>query len=260
MTTETQWIDAPESLGGTLLLSGVLKLAHDRLGKKYNVIRRAASAGMLAGHPAIEKIDYLPKGAPVLTVDRAEAGGASRAFQRLAKLFGLELPAPETLYLPMDGVSDDLVASMIPWQAKNVAIAPDSASPGKMMARSKWGEVAKALGDSGALVVQLGQGGAEKVKYAYSLAGVTTPQEAVLLLKRMDLLITSDNFLMHAAHMTGTPVISLWGSAAATMHGYAEHQAITAAEGTGGMDSIAAGEIVDRALKTLGAGRTDIKK
>lgn len=250
MTTETQWIDAPESLGGTLLLSGVLKLVHDRLGKKYNVIRRPAAAGMLAGHPAIEKIDYLPKGAPVLTVGRAEEGGACRSFQRLAELFGLELPAPETLYLPMDGVSDDRLAAMVPWQAKNVAIAPDSSSPGKMMSRSKWGEVAKALGDSGALVVQLGQGGAEKVKHAYSLAGVTSPKEALLLLKRMDLLITSDNFLMHAAHMTGTPAISLWGPTAAAVHGYAEHQAIT--EQTGSMDGIAASEIVDMALKTLG--------
>lgn len=226
MSTETQWIDPRDGLGGALLLSGVIKLAHDRLGKKYNIIRRAAYTDLLAGHPGIDRIDYLPKGAPVLTVPVSPPV----TFQALAKMFGLELPVPETPYLPMDGVSDALLASVIPWQAKNVAIAPDSSSPHKMTGRSEWGQVAKALSDSGALVVQLGKGGAEKVKHAYSLAGVTTPKEAIALLKRMDLLITSDDFLLHAARLTGTPAISC-------------------------PVSIATGEIVDRALKTIGLGQ-----
>ncbi len=274
MSTETQWIDMPGGLGDALLLSGIIKLAHDRLGKKYNVIRRTISAEMLAGHPGIERIDYLQKGAPVMTVAGMDEESHPRAFQRLAKMFGLELPAPETLYLPLDGISDAMPASLIPWRTKNVAIAPDSASPRKMMSRSKWDQVAKALGDSGALVVQFGKGGAEKVKHAYSLAGITTPKEAVMLLKRMDLLITSDNFLMHAAHMTGTPTISLWGSADAALNGYPEHQKITAVlrheptnsearpgaglsspEQSSCMDNIDTNEIVDRALKSLASGR-----
>ena len=138
------------------------------------------------------------------------------------------------------------------------------------MSRDKWEQVAKALSDSGALVVQFGKGGSEKVKYAYSLAGVTTPKEAIMLLKRMDLLITADNYLMHAAHMTGTPTISLWGPTDAEVFGYPEHQNITVPrphvsgkcraglylskcpETTPCIEAFNADEVAERALKTLG--------
>ena len=231
MSTEIKWIEPIGGLGDALMLSSVIKLAHDRLGAKYNMVRRTRYAEIFAGHPAIDRVDYLPKGARVQPVtywhcDEMDNGTVPRAFQMLAKMFGLELPVPETMYLPMDGVSDGQLAVVIPWRAKNVAIAPDSTSPRKMMAKDKWGQVAKALSDRGALAVQFGENGAEKVKYAYSLAGVTTPKEAIMLLKRMDLLITSDNFLMHAAHLTGTPVISLWGPTEASGYGYPEQQKI----------------------------------
>ncbi|HNW42905.1 MAG TPA: glycosyltransferase family 9 protein [Elusimicrobiales bacterium] len=274
MATEPQWIDPTGGLGDVLLLSGVLKLVHDRTGKKYNMIRRTSFTEMLAGHPAIDRIDYLPAGAPVMPVkyglsEEVQTGG-TRAFQMLAKMFGLELPAPETLYLPMDGVSDTLLADMIPWREKNVAIVPDSTAPKKMMPAAKWEKVAKALADSGALVVQFGKKGSEKIKYSYSLAGVTTPKEAILLLKRMDLLITPDSFLMHAAHMTGTPAISLWGPTEADIYGYPDQQrlVVPCQHGPGKcrvadffgkcsapahcMDKIDTDEIVARALKLLG--------
>jgi ADP-heptose:LPS heptosyltransferase len=277
MSTEMQWIDPIGGLGDVLLFSGVIKLAHDRLGKKYNMIRRTSFTDMLAGHPGIERIDYLPKGAPVLPVTYGQSeeigNGSIRAYQMLAKMFGLELPVPETLYLPMDGVSDTLLAAMIPWRGKNVAIAPDSTATKKMMSKSKWEEVSKALTDSGALVLQFGRSGAEKVKYTYSLAGVTTPKESIMLLKRMDLLITVDSFMMHAAHMTGTPVISLWGPTKSDIFGYPEHQRVTVpctygpgkcrvdsflgkcSAPTHCMDSVNTDEIVERALKTLDAGQ-----
>ena len=283
MLTETQWIDPKGGLGDVLLLSGVIKLAHDRLGNKYNMIRRTSFTEMLAGHPGIDRIDYLPKGAPVMSVtyglrEEIMNGSIPRAYQMLAKMFGLELPVPETLYLPMDGVSDTLLASMIPWQAKIVAIAPDSTSQKKMMSNDKWEKVAKALTDRGALVVQFGRPGAEKVKYSYSLAGVTTPKESIMLLGRMDLLITVDSFMMHAAKMTGTPVISLWGPTESDIYGYPEHQRmiVPCTYGPGKcrvnsflgkcsapthcMDSINTDEIVERALKLLENGGNKEKK
>ena len=231
MSTDLKWIEPIGGLGDALMLSSVLKLVHDRLGTKYNMIRRTRYAEIFVGHPAIARVDYLPKGARMQAVtywhcDEMDDGTVPRAFQMLAKMFGLELPVPETMYLPMDGVSEGPLASMIPWRAKNVAIAPDSTSPRKMMSRDKWGQIAKALGERGALSVQFGENGAEKVKYAYSLAGVTTPKEVIMLLKRMNLLITSDNFLMHAAHLTGTPAISLWGPTDSASYGYPEQQKI----------------------------------
>ena len=231
MSGEKEWIDPVGGLGDVLLLSGVIKQAHDRLGKKYNMVRRSVYVEMLAGHPGIDRIGFLPAGAPVLRVDygltKEFMARKTRAFQMLAKIFGMELPVPEKLFLPMGGESDELLAAGIPWRGKNVAIAPDSTSPRKMMSREKWSQVAKALGDSGALVVQFGKAGTEKVKYAYSLAGLTSPKEAILLLKRMDLLLTADNFLMHAAHMVGTPTIALWGPTDPELFGYQEHRRIT---------------------------------
>lgn len=231
MPAENEWIDPVGGLGDVLMLSGVIKLAHDRLGKKYNMVRRSTYVELLAGHPGIDKIGFLPPGAPVLRVDYGLTeefiARKTRAFQMLAKMFGLELPVPEELYLPLEGVSVEALASAIPWSGKNVAIAPDSTSARKMMSREKWGKVAKVLADSGALVVQFGKSGAKKVKYSYSLAGITSPKEAILLLKKMDLLVTADNFLMHAAHMTGTPAISLWGPTNPELFGYSEHRKIT---------------------------------
>jgi ADP-heptose:LPS heptosyltransferase len=168
----------------------------------------------------------------------------------------------------MDGVSDELISANIPWRGKNVAIAPDSTAPKKMMEASKWEQIAKALTDSGALVLQFGKPGAKKVKYAYSLAGAATPKESIMLLRRMDLLITVDSFMMHAAHMTGTPAISLWGPIEADIFGYGEHQWITAPcqYGTGKcrvgflekcsapahcMDSMDTDEIISRVLKMI---------
>ena len=107
------------------------------------------------------------------------------------------------------------------------------------------------------------------MKYSYSLAGVTTPKESIMLLKRMNLLITSDSFLMHAAHMTGTPAISLWGPSEADIFGYPDHQRMTVpcthgpGKCRGGflekcsapahcLDSMDTDEIVARAFKMLG--------
>ena len=221
------------------MLSGVLKLAHDRLGAKYNMIRRTRCTEIFSGHPAIERIDFLPAGAKTICPaywhrPEMEDGNVLRAFQMLARMFCLELPVPEEMFLPLEGVSDAELAAIVPWKEKNVAIAPDSVSPRKMMSREKWGRVAKALSASGAGVLQFGEDGAKKVKGAYSIAGLTTPKEAVLLLKRMDLLITSDNFLMHAAHLTGTPTISLWGPTESAGFGYPEHLKVISNCGLGG--------------------------
>lgn len=238
MSPELKWIEPLGGLGDALLLSSVLKLAHDRRGAKYNMVRRTRCAELFAGHPAIERTGFLPAGAKTLCTaywhrPEMEDGSVPRAFQMLAKMFGLELPVPERMYLPLDGVSDAELAAMIPWKGKNVAIAPDSVSPRKTMSREKWGRVARSLSDYGALVVQFGEAGAKKVRGAYSLAGLTAPKEAVLLLRRMDLLITSDNFLMHAARLSGTPTVSLWGPTESAGFGYPEHRKLVARCGLG---------------------------
>ncbi len=237
--TETRplpWLNPVGGLGDVLMYSSVLKMAHDQRGFRCNLIRRARYAEMLAGHPAIAEIDFFPKGAERLSTaywERAEfnSGEIPRAFQMLGKMFGLALPVPENFYLPLDGVSDKLLASLIPWGKKTAVLAPTSESPRKMLPFEKWERVAAALHEMGALVLQFGQASDRKIKHAYSLCGLSSPKEAVLLLKRADLLIAGDNFLAHAAHLTGTPAITLWGPTSAGVYGYPEHKRLSAPEG-----------------------------
>lgn len=207
MSAETTWLYLPGGFSEALVASSALKLAHDRLGKKYNVIRRAAAAELLAGHPGVARIDYLPEGASVLNAAVPDGEDRGAAFRRLAGLLGVAAPAEGKPYLPLDGVSDALPAAQVPWRAKNVAIAPGGPDRLKELPADGWALVARRLEERGALTVQLGKKGAEKIKHSYSLAGVTTAGQAVMLLKRMDLLIGADSFLTHAAAITGTPVV-----------------------------------------------------
>jgi ADP-heptose:LPS heptosyltransferase len=72
-------------------------------------------------------------------------------------------------------------------------------------------------------VLQLGRARDVHVRNSYSLRGLTTPRQAIALLRRVSLLVTSDNFLMHAAHLTGTPAVVLWGPTDRRSYGYPEH-------------------------------------
>ena len=83
MSAETTWLYLPGGFSEALVASSALKLAHDRLGKKYNVIRRAAAAELLAGHPGVARIDYLPEGASVLNAAVPDGEDRGAAFRRL---------------------------------------------------------------------------------------------------------------------------------------------------------------------------------
>ncbi|MCP4711011.1 MAG: glycosyltransferase family 9 protein, partial [Planctomycetes bacterium] len=52
--------------------------------------------------------------------------------------------------------------------------------------------------------------------------GLTTPRQVISLLRRCDLLISPDNFLMHAAHLTGVQAVILWGPTFEHLYGYPE--------------------------------------
>ncbi len=220
------WINPIGGHGDTLMISGVLKLALERRPeRKYNLIRRTSYLSILKGHPAIDKIGFPPKGAAIQRVDYWSAEdfdkGKKRAFQELARLFGLETPVPEKIYVPeIEDQSYRLFLEHIPWKQKNVVIAPGSASPRKAMAAERWHAVGEALQEKGAFVLQLGAVGDVKIKNAYGLLGLTTPMEAIELVKKADLVITSDNFFMHAAHCAGVPAVVVWGPTAHGAYGY----------------------------------------
>jgi ADP-heptose:LPS heptosyltransferase len=61
------------------------------------------------------------------------------------------------------------------------------------------------------------------IRGAYSIAGLTQPKQVFPILRRSDLIITVDCFIMHAAHHILKPAVVLWGPTEPGCYGYPEH-------------------------------------
>jgi ADP-heptose:LPS heptosyltransferase len=225
VTVQELWINPVGGLGDTLMLSGVLKLAHDKdPDVKYKLARRTRYASILRGHPAISAIGYPPKDATLMPTDywaKEELGGGNqRAFQVLARMYGLQTPVQEKLYLPIEPEDDPILFKFIPWKEKNILIAPTSESPRKMMHPMAWHLITEKLNEMGANVMQSGRINELRIKGAYSLLGITSPRQLIALIRKCSLVITSDNFVMHAAHLAGVPAVVVWGPTDHRIYGY----------------------------------------
>jgi len=209
------------------MVSGVLKLLYDKdTSRRFNLIRRTNYLGILKGHPAIARIGHPPRSASIVGTDywRVEdlGAGEQRGFQILARMFGLSTPVEERLFLP-GGLEDDPgLWGLIPWREKNILIAPTSASPRKEMHPSLWHHLVDLLRQDGALVVQVGRLSDVHIRNTYSLLGLTTPRNLISLIRKFDLVVTSDNFIMHAAHLVGAKAVVLWGPTDHETYGYPE--------------------------------------
>ncbi|MEN6464618.1 MAG: hypothetical protein ABFD62_05495, partial [Syntrophaceae bacterium] len=101
------WIDPQGGAATALMLSGVLKQVTEKYpDKRYNLIARAHCGPILEGHPAVCRVGHPPREAKIVTTawweheDFHKPG--TRAYQVLARAFGLETPAEESLYVPWD--------------------------------------------------------------------------------------------------------------------------------------------------------------
>lgn len=225
MEKESIWVEPVGGFGDMLMVSGILKLAIDRHpDRKYKLARRTRYLYIFKDHPAIEQIGYPPKGAKIIRTDywakENLGGGNQRPFQILARAFGLSTPVEEKLYLPGESEKDGLLDQIIPWKEKNIVIAPATDSPRKMMGLKKWQNLVEKLASKNRLVIQVGKMSDRYIKGAYSLLGLTTPRQLVALLKRVNGVITSDNFIMHAAHLVNTPAIVIFGPTPSAVYGY----------------------------------------
>ena len=210
-----------------LMLSGVLKLVHDAdPSRRFNLIRRTNYLTFLKGHPAIAEIGHPPKDSALARCDywsiERLGPGPQRAFQVLARNFGLKTPVEERLYVPGEIPADPLLEKTIPWKTVNIVIAPGSDSPRKMMEPMIWHQLALMLQHDGMLVLQVGRSRDQRIKPAYSLLGLTTPRQLLGLIRRVDVVVTCDNFIMHAAHVMGTPAVAVWGATHHQVYGYPE--------------------------------------
>jgi ADP-heptose:LPS heptosyltransferase len=221
------WINPIGGLGDMLMVSGVLKLVHDQdPAPRFNLVRRTRYTSLFQGHPAIARIDYVPKDATIMGVDywsmEPLGPGDHRPFQILARAFGLATPVAERLFLPVAANDDAILHAFIPWKKRNILIAPGSDSPRKMMDLEVWRQLVEQLEDEDTLVIQVGRQGETYIKKAYSLIGLTTPKELLAVVKNCDLVITLDNFIMHAAHLVGTDAVVIWGPTHHQVYGYSE--------------------------------------
>lgn len=209
-----------------LMLSGVLKQALDRYPRRrYKLVRRSGYMQLLAGHPAITGMGFPEPSAKVLGTDywscEQLGGGHQRPMQILGRMFGLDEPVSEEFYIAEDERCDSLISS-IPWKSATVVVAPGSMSPRKMWRHENWETLCAGLLDMGCFVLQIGQHRDEYVRKSYSILGLTTPKQALQVLRRASVVVTVDCFLMHAAHHVGVPSVVLWGPTHPEVYGYPE--------------------------------------
>lgn len=222
------WINPIGGMGDTLMLSGVLKLVvENNPSMRFNLVRRTHYSKILKGHPAIKKIGFPPKNAKIMTNDywsKERLGkGNQRPFQILARSFGLSTPVEEKLYFPGKIDENDLLLEFIPWGGKKTAlIAPSSDSPRKTMHPMVWQNMVEELTKKDVFVVQAGKMNEIYIKGAYSLLGLTTPGQLMSLVKKCDVVLTIDNFIMHTSHLVGTPAVVFWGPTRSSVYGYPE--------------------------------------
>jgi ADP-heptose:LPS heptosyltransferase len=221
------WINPVGGYGDMLMVAGVIRQAAEQVpSRRYNLVRRTRYSIIFENHEAIAQIGYPPKGAQVQRVDywamERPGPGLQRPYQILARGFGLQTPIEEKLYLPGALDRDPFLETFLPWKKLNVVIAPASDSPRKVMNPLLWHRLVDYLLAEGAFVMQVGLLHELHIRNAYSVRGMTTPQQLIALLKKCSLVVSSDNFIMHAAHLAGTPAVVVWGPTPHEVYGYPE--------------------------------------
>ena len=225
---ELPWINPIGGLGDTLMVSGVLKQVVDRnSSRQFNLVARTKYRPLLAGHPAIAHIGHPPPGSKFVIFttnyweheDYRQPG--KRAYQVLARIFGLTPPVEERLYVPWVFRDDQVLMGLIPWKPRNVLICQSSDSPRKQMGLERWEALVQRLTQIGVGVCQAGRIRDSYVRGAYSLMGLTSTRQLISLVRHFDAVVTSDNFIMHAAQLCGVPAVVLWGPTSHRVYGYA---------------------------------------
>jgi ADP-heptose:LPS heptosyltransferase len=220
-----KWINPIGGLGDMLMLSGVLKKVIETFPeRKYNMVQRTRYNSFFKNHPAIHTIGIAPKDAEIIEVNywSIEKLGADnqRPFQILSRAFGLTTPQEEVLFYPGSIDENDMLFSRIPWGSKNVLIAPNSDSPRKMLNPHAWQYLVEQLKSKDIFVLQVGQRHETLIKGAYSLMGLTSISQLIPIIKKVELIITSDNFIMHLAKLYNKKAIVIWGPTKNYIYGY----------------------------------------
>ncbi|HYA85652.1 MAG TPA: SPASM domain-containing protein [Nitrospirota bacterium] len=222
------WINPTGGIAEALILSGVLKHVMEKFPtRKFNVVTRTECDPLLTGHPAIAHIGHPPPGAAFMSIDHryepdygVSGQHADRAYQTLARMFSLETPIAENLWVPFTVEADPVLAGFLPLKSQNVLICPSSDFHGKQMSTQRWEELVGLFSDRDTFIAQTGKYSDSHVRGTYSLLGLLNPKELISLLPLFDAVITVDNFTAHAAHLCDLPAVVLWGPTDHRIYGY----------------------------------------
>ncbi len=224
------WVNPVGGLGDMIMLSTALKRSFDKYGKQFCMVRRSQYTEMFINHPAIKLIGNPPIDSYIVCNDywmRPEFGDITyKGLFITLKIFGVEDEKKnEETYLPPSAHDKklDLIINNIPWKKRNVVISFSSESLRKMMHPIKWHQIVEKLHAQQCLVIQVGEIFDVHIHGTYSLLGATSPKQLVELLKKVDLIITPDNFVMHVAHLVQIPAIALFGPTESSRYGYNNH-------------------------------------
>lgn len=228
------WINPVGGMGDIIMLSTAIQRSYEKYGKKFSIARRAQYTDFFQNHPAVQEIGNPPIDSAIVCNDywmRSEFQDVNnKALAINLKIFGVEPSEDDSLYIPEQEIQEStrILLDTIPWQKKNVMIVCSSESLRKTMHPIKWHIIVEKLSAQQCFIVQVGRMGEMHIQNTYSLLGATKPLQVVELLKKVDLLITLDNFVMHAAKVTGTPTIALFGPTEVSRYGYTNHICIQA--------------------------------
>ena len=223
------WINPVGGMGDIIMLSTAIKRSYDRFGKKFSIARRSQYTEFFQNHPAIQEIGNPPMDSIIVCNDywmREDFKDVNtKALSINLRIFGIEPDGDDTLFLPERELDDStrILLNTIPWREKNVMIVCSSESPRKIMHPIKWHIIVEKLLAQQCFVIQVGRLGEIHIHGSYSLLGATSPLQVIELLKKVDLLITPDNYVMHAAKVADTPTIALFGPTEASRYGYSDH-------------------------------------
>lgn len=202
MLVETRW-----RLGDEIMMLPVF----DAMRHKYPAAHIAVLTNypeLYENHPFVDSVNDVPD-----KLDRhLLLRGAPRTAYRLshyARRAGVPLPKlrPHLYY-------DDWTAPPLPelpgGEGPLIALAQGASWSTKRWLPERWRELARALEERGARLVELGKGEAA-IGAGLCLVDRTTVREAACVLHHADLLVCCDSGLMHLALAAATPVVALFG-------------------------------------------------
>lgn len=229
------WINPVGGMGDVIMLSTALKRAFERYGKKFNVVRRSQYTDVFTHHPAIQSVGHPDAGSLILCNDYWSRPNFCDVHQKalwlMYDIFSVGDERNEELFfpeIPEENAATQLIVDNVPWTDKTVIISCSSASPRKIMHPAKWHNVVQRLLSQQCFVVQVGSLFDVPIHGAYSLLGATRILQMPSILEKANLVITHDNFIMHAAKLMNIPTIVLFGPTEKERYGYEGHVCLQA--------------------------------